>query len=427
MTTPPLHRPAIRRTQLKDIVASLDIGSTKISCLIAKPFLDNERINLDILGVGQQESRGIKSGTIIDLDAASQAIGAAVAQAEKMANRTVKNVVVNISAGKINSTTLTTETSIQSGQITANDIKKALVHGRKIAFARDAEPIHAIPISYSIDGNKGIRDPRGMFADKLGLQLHLVTAHAASVRNLASCIYRNHLEILNFVSSPFASGLATLVEDEKELGCVLIDIGGGTTSFAVFHDGNMVFTDAIPFGGNHVTNDLAQGLTTSIASAERLKTLYGSALSETAGTEDYIDITPVGERDNTNTHTVTRQEIIAIMRPRLEEIFEMVAEKLESSHLNQLAGRRAILTGGSAQIPNIADLAQTILKKQTRIAKPLPVRTMPRDCRGSNFATSLGLLHYASESPTDIPGYFYQEDGAANLIKKVSRWVKDNF
>lgn len=427
MTEKPLHRPAARRTQLKDLVASIDIGSTKICCLIAKPFMDHDRINLEILGVGQQASKGIKSGTIIDLDQATHAIGAAVAQAEKIAGKTLKDVVVNISAGQIQSKTLSAEVNIQSGQINSQDIKRAMLHGRKLAMSDECEPIHAIPVTYSIDGNKGIRDPRGMFADILGLDLHLVTANSAAVRNLASCVYKNHLDITNFVSSPYASGLSTLVEDEKDLGCVLIDIGGGTTSFAVFHDGNMVYTDSISVGGNHVTNDIAQGLTISIADAERLKTLYGTALQEASGDRDFIDITPVGEDIKISKQQISRSDLLRIMRPRLEEIFEMVQEKLVASRFNKLAGRRAILTGGTAQTPNIDDLAQQILGRQTRIAKPLEVKNLPRDCKGPNFSTAIGLLHYASRAQADVPSYFYQTDGASNVVRKVSNWIKENF
>ena len=253
-----------RLTTRKGLIAALDIGSSKICCLIGK-IEENGRAA--VVGIGHQLSRGVKSGAIIDMDEAEMAILTAVHAAEKMSAETITEVVVNLSGGYPASQTVGVEVAIAGHEVGDSDLRRVLEHGRGIDVGPDRQVIHSIPVGYTIDGNRGIRDPRGMYGDRLGVSMHIVTAAAGAARNIATCVNRCHLEVSARVVSPYASGLATLVEDEKDLGVTVIDMGGGTTSIAVFFDWQVVFTDSVAIGGNHVTSDIARGLSTPLAHA----------------------------------------------------------------------------------------------------------------------------------------------------------------
>lgn len=249
----------VKRQVRGGVIAALDVGTTKVCCFIAR--VEDGGV-LRITGIGHQVSRGLRAGTIVDMDAAEQAIGTTVHTAEQMAGETIREVLVNISGGQPTSQTSNVEVPIGGHEVNNADVRRALAQARQFQGGADQELIHSIAVGYAIDGNRGIRDPRGMFGDKLGVQLHTVTAGSSAVRNLTTCIARCHLDIDSFVVSPYAAALAALVEDEMELGCTLIDMGGGTTTISVFFDGKCVYTDCVPVGGAHVTNDIARGLTT---------------------------------------------------------------------------------------------------------------------------------------------------------------------
>ena len=248
------------------LLAALDIGSSKIACFIGR-VIDNEG-SFEILGVGHHASRGIKNGTITDLDAAENALRQTVHAAENMAANIMKGyplreVVVNLPGVHAVSHAHRADLQIAGHEITDNDIRRALARAQENVVSDDFELIHTVPINYSIDGHDGIREPRGMFGQIMSVDIHMVTGDISALRNIATCIDRSHLDISAFCTSSYASGLACLVEDEMDLGCTLIDMGGGVTSFAVFQGGAMIYSDAIPLGGQHVTSDIARGLTTA--------------------------------------------------------------------------------------------------------------------------------------------------------------------
>ena len=277
------------------LVAALDIGTTKVACFIARIDHGVPRV----VGIGHQVSRGLRSGAIVDMEAAEESILNAVHAAEKMANETVRQVVVNVSGGHPASHTIGVEVALGGQEIGERDVRRVLSQGRTQQEPEDRQLIHSIPIGFSIDGSRGIKDPRGMFGQRLGADIHVVTAQAGVLRNLTTVVQRCHLDIEALVVSPYASGLAALVEDEMELGVTVIDMGGGTTTVAVFFEGQVVFTDMVPIGGAHVTSDIARGLTTPLAEAERMKTLYGSAISSPLDDREVIDVLHlVGARDS---------------------------------------------------------------------------------------------------------------------------------
>ena len=284
-----------------------------------------------MIGVAQQASAGVRNGSVIDMEAAQNAILTAISAAEELAGERIDRIFVNLSGGAIYSHIQEIEVSIAGHQIAATDIQRARERNFQIEQPEDRDLIHCLPVGYSIDGNRGIRDPRGMFGEQLGVSFHRINAAPGPVRNLKNCVARCHLDIEEVVVSPYASGLSCLVEDEKDLGVTLVDMGGGTTTIAVFYDGQVVFADSIPVGGGHVTNDVARGLSTPVVHAERMKILYGSAVPSQSDDNEMIDVPLVGEDDHNQPNHVPRSILTGIIRPRIEETFELVRERMEIS------------------------------------------------------------------------------------------------
>ena len=275
------------------LIAALDVGTSKICCFIARVSGEAEP---EIVGIGHQASRGLRSGVIIDMDDAEDSIRSAVNAAEKMAGEQIERVTVNLSGPGLNSRLLACEVSIAGHQIGEADLRR--IHDPSTllgAIPAEHELVHAIPVGYSIDNNRGVRDPRGMYGERLAVNVHLVSTAAGAARNLATCIARCHLDIEDRVVSSYASALSCLSEDEMQLGVTFLDMGGGTTSIAVFFDGELVFADSVPLGGVQVTNDIARGLTTPLANAERMKTLYGSAIASSSDEREFIKVPLIGE------------------------------------------------------------------------------------------------------------------------------------
>lgn len=404
-------------------VAALDVGSTKVCCFIARVD-DQEQIK--ITGVGHQLAAGIRAGAVVDMEAAETSIGAAVHAAEQMAQETIHEVIVNISGGYPVSHNLNAEVAVNGPEITDSDVRRALAHARTLQVGPDQSLIHALPIGFSVDDHRGIRDPKGMYGTRLGAQLHVITAGAGAVRNLRNCAARCHLNLDSMVVAPFASGLACLVEDEMQLGVACIDMGGGTTTISVFSEGQLVWTDSVPVGGAHVTNDVARGLNTGVIHAERLKTLYGSAITNAADEREIIDVPQIGDDDRPQTNPVPKSFLVRIIQPRLEEIFELVRSRLEQSGFGKLAGRRVVLTGGASQLPGTRDLAQLILDKQIRLGRPTRIRGLAEANGGPAFATAAGLLIHAVRHPTELTVATHDGATATGLWGRVGLWLREN-
>lgn len=337
------------------LIGALDVGTTKITCLIAR-FGGSQGAR--VVGIGHHASRGVRNGTLVDLDAAETTIRACVDAAENMAGEKIRHVVVNVSAGAPRSRLFAYEISVAGHEIGDGDIRRILdPAGFADSVPDDHRVIHAIPVGYSIDGCRGVRDPRGMYGQRLGVNLHVITAAAGSLRNLYTCISRCHLEVVGKMASPYASALGCLIEDEKQLGVTVIDMGGGTTSVAVYFDSELVFTDILPVGGLHVTRDLAKGLSTPMSQAERIKTLFGSCLPSPSDVRQLIEVPPLAADGTGECTQVARSMLVTIIRPRIEEILEMVRSRLQDAGFDKVAGRRLVLTGGAGELPGTVDLA----------------------------------------------------------------------
>ncbi len=410
-------------TQNRTITA-LDIGSTKICCFIAGVTDDG---TIYIKGMSHQASIGIKNGIIINMQAANQTILSAIHSAEQMAGHTIDNVTVNVTGGFPKSIITSRKMNIGGGAIRDADIKRLLQDGRMASQFDERSLIHAIPIGYQIDDAEPIANPRGLYAENLSLNMHLITAKNSSIQNLNDCIAKCHLEIDNFVASPYAAGLSVLVEDERDLGATIIDMGGGTTSIAVFYEGSIVHTDTIAIGGIHISNDIASILSTSLAYAEKLKTLHGNAIQTVTDERDIIDIIHVGEDEN-ETNQIPKSHLLSIIIPRIEETFELIKQQLDSANLGSLSRQRIILTGGASQLSGIRELAQQILSKQVRLARPLAIKGLAEATSGPAFATAAGLLTFAADSNNNINNKNIKMNQLnGGILTKMGGWFRENF
>ena len=408
---------AVGRTGL---IAALDVGTSKICCFIARVETTGA---IRVIGVGNHVSRGIRGGTVVDMEATEQSIRAAVDAAERLAGETIRDVYVNLSGVAPRSAKVAVDISIAGHEVGENDLRR-VVDQVGHAEGPDREVIHCIPIGYTIDGHRGIRDPRGMVGERLGVEMHVVTAAAGPIRNLAACISRAHLGITSFVLAPYASGLACLVEDEMDLGITLIDMGAGTTSVAVFYDGSLVHADVLAVGGGHITGDLARLLTTPAAAAERIKVLYGSAQPSLLDERETVDVPQVGELENQVTNHVPRSAINNIIHARVEETFEMVKLHLVKSGFDQVGGRKVVLTGGGSQLQGVRDIAAQVLDRQVRIGKPLRLQGLAEAAGGPAFSTCAGLLFHAARAPVDAVQWSGQTVPAREgMLARLRQWM----
>ena len=404
--------------------AALDVGTTKVACFIAQ-MGEGE---LHITGSGHHRARGMRNGQVTNLDEVEASVRAAVDAAEGMANSRIDKVFVNVSCGAPQSTRVDVELAVAGHQIRDTDVRRVLEHGSAQYDPIERELIHCIPTGYSIDGGNGIIDPRGMYGGKLGVNIHLVTAAVGPSRNLSSVIERCDLDMEDRVVSPYASGLACLVDDEKDLGVTVVDMGGGTTSIAVFLESQVVYVETIPVGGMHVTADIAKGLSTPIARAERLKTVYGSVMQAPGDNRELLKVPLVGEEDEESANEIPKSLLVQIVQARIEETLELVRSHLEASGFAKMAGRRVVLTGGASQLEGVRDLAELILDKQVRLGRPRMIRGLPESMSGPAFATAAGLLRYGLREHVARPDYAVM-DAAKNKgsFGRIGAWLRENF
>lgn len=406
-------------------IAILDVGSNKICCFIAEVQSDTTRPR--VIGIGHRESRGLNLGTVVNMEETENAIRTAVDAAEKMAGGDpIDDVIVNLSSGEPQSTQLCVEVTVAGHEISDGDIERVLDLGRHHLNDQERFVMHSRPTSFSIDGVSGVRDPKGMFGEKLGVEMHVTSASISPLRNLQTCINQCHLNIVGVVFSPYASGLSTLVSDELELGSICIDMGGGITSIAAFKDNEFIYGDMVPYGGNNVTKDIAQGLSTPLHAAERLKTLFGSCLSGASTVRNQIDVTQIGDGGQESVTTIPRRMLTSIIEPRVEEIFEIVRDKIKEAGLENTAGRRLIITGGASQLGGVEELAKKVFKANVRLGRPLNVDGLADTTAGAGFSTGAGLLLYGSLKPEELH-FMKEKRPAVGIFETMSNWIRENF
>lgn len=408
-------------------IAALDIGSSKVCCVIAKIGRD-KRIN--VVGYGYNASVGIKNGVVTDINQATISVGNAVDAAEQMANERINRVIVNVSSDKIKSVIKGSTIALNKNRpVNENDLAKVVDKGVHKINVDGCELIHCLHTNYRMDGGEEIKDPRNIFGENLSVDILLGLVPDIMYRNICTVVNNANLEIAGKVFSSYASGLACLVDDERELGATVIDMGGGITSIASFKHGYPFYFSAIPVGGTNVTNDIAFGLTTSFPHAERLKTLHGCAFLSSQDSEETINVCPVGEEDDSNIKQIPRAELIRIITPRIEETFDMVNRKLAEAGLKDISNHRVVLTGGASQLAGVREIASMVLDKQVRLGRPKNILNLPDVLHGASFSTCIGMLLFAINYSERKPGKIINKPIRSDVggLGKVFSWLKQNF
>ena len=413
------------------VIAAVDLGASKVACFIMKP--DGVRRGdrtLTTAGVGYVQSRGVRAGAIVNLDEASEAIAQAVERAEAMAGCSVTGVTVATAGGQFKSHRVKARVGLSSRPINDSDLQRAITAA--VAQARQAgrRPVHILPIAWSVDNQNHVRDPRAMFGRALGVELLVVTINETAFQTLGSCVERAHLEFAGVVAAPFVSALAALEEDEVDLGAVCIDMGGGATSAAVFTGGALVHVDSVPVGGHHVTGDIARGLSTSLAGAERIKTLHGSAIASANEDREMIEAPPRGDDPGAGPVIAPRSLLKGIIAPRVEETLELLRERLKASGAPVEPGAGIVLTGGASQLAGVREVAVRVFDRPVRLGRPRRVPHLADAASGPAFCAAAGVLHRAAFGPREaveskvLAGR--QGDGGRNAVSRGLAWLRDN-
>ncbi len=432
---------AIRQAALqRGVIAILDIGTSKIACLILRfdgpdRFRESDGIgpmagqsSFRVIGAATTRSRGVRFGEIDAMQETERAIRTAVQAAQKMANLRVDHVIVSLSGARPRSYGLDGEVEIDGGTVREGDIGRVLAACDMPDYGEDREVLHAHPVNFALDHRSGLADPRGQMGNRLTTDLHLLTVDASALQNILYAVKRCDLELAGIASSAYVSGLASLVEDEQELGAACIDMGGGSTSISIFMKKHMIYADAVRMGGDHVTSDISMGLQVPMSTAERIKTFYGGVMA--TGMDDREMIETQGETGDWehDRRTVSRAELIGIMRPRVEEILEEVKARLDAAGFEHLPSQQIVLTGGGSQIPGLDGLASRILGRQVRLGRPLRVQGLPQAASGPGFSAAVGLSLFAA-NPQDewwdfeIPASSYP----ARSLRRAVKWFRDNW
>jgi cell division protein FtsA len=383
----------------RKLVTALDVGSSKVSALIAEPGEGGE---LKILGTGQRQSQGVRRGFIADMEKTEVAIREAVEQAERIAATNIDDVFVGFSAGGLVSTVASVEVQIGGRRIEKQDIDQLLRAGR--ASLDDGAPmiLHALPALYTVDGLEGVRKPLGLHAGRLAVDIHVIAADPSPVQNLDLCVRSAHLAVHAIVASPVAAGKACLSEEERELGVALVELGAGVTNVSVFMGGMLVGLKSIGMGGMDITDDIAAAFGTRRVEAERMKCFYGSATTSPRDNHDMIELKPIaGSEEGTEASRITRAQLNSVIRARLEHLTGEVAAALKDLGFGGPFGRQVVLTGGGSELKGIADYAQGVLGRAVRIGRP-SLRGLPEAHSGPAFATLVGLAQFAASDELDL-------------------------
>ncbi len=371
------------------LVVGIDIGTTKVCTLIARV---EDEANLRILGVGIEPSQGIKRGNVIDIPSASQSIIRAVEKAERSSGLEITSALVSLAGAHVSSVNSRGVSGINGGVITEADVNRAIDAAQAVAIPHNREVIHIIQRGFTVDGQDGIRQPIGMHGYRLEVETHIITAGEATVENLRKCVQASGVEISSFVLNPLASAEVVLNDTERDMGAVVVDIGGGTTDMAVYISGDIWHTMVLPVGGNHITNDIAHGLRLPIQQAEEVKKLYGHAVESEISPDDVFSVRAFGDDRPVQT---SRKELAHIIEARVAEIFDLLLQEIKRSGYDGLLPAGIVLTGGSSLLPGIKTIAAQVTGLPVRISKPENLVGLVDQLNSPAYSTSVGLLKWA--------------------------------
>ncbi|MCB0281964.1 MAG: cell division protein FtsA [Calditrichaeota bacterium] len=381
-----------------DIIVGLDIGTTKIAAVVGRK---DEYGRLNIVGVGHAPSDGLRRGVVINIRKTIQSIKKAVEDAELISGHKITRVYAGIAGDHIRS--INSKGVIAVGNkdkiITEEDVVRVIDAAKAIALPMDREILHVLPQEYVVDEQDGIKNPVGMAGTRLEAEVHIVTAAAASAQNIVNCIHDAGYEVADIVLEPYASSLSVLDDDERELGVAIIDIGGGTTDIALVFDGSVRFTSVIGLGGQHITNDISQGLRTSAEQAEEIKKKFGIAMQSLIENDELISVPGVGGR---KAREVSRLLLSGIIQPRMEEMLQLTMKEMEKSRMVDFLGAGAVITGGAAQLEGLVDLAERVLGIPVKIGMPIVSGGLEDSVENPMYATGVGLIQYALKHEADV-------------------------
>lgn len=431
----------MRRAALeRGVVAVLDIGTSKIACLILRfdpPDADTPDDGFGILagqaqfrvvGAATTRSRGVRFGEVDAMVETERAIRTVVRSAQKAASVRADHVIATFSGARPRSYGLAGEWEVQSPAVTDQDIARVLAACDMPDLGQGREVLHAHPVNFALDGRTGLADPHGQIGRHLAVDTHLMTVDASAVECLLHCLRRCDLEVAGLASSAYLSGLAALVEDEQEMGAACIDMGGGTTGISIFLKKHLIHADSVRLGGEHISNDISKGLELPLATAERIKTFHGGVQATGMDDREMIEIGADSGDWDKDRRRISRTELIGIMRPRVEEILEDVRAQLDAAGFDHLPGQQIVLTGGASQIPGLDGLAARILGQRVRLGRPMRVQGLPQATTGAAFAAAVGLCLFAArpqdewwDFETPMPAY------PARSLRRAARWLRQNW
>ncbi|MDN0075038.1 cell division protein FtsA [Crenobacter sp. SG2303] len=403
------------------MLVGLDIGTSKIVAIVAE-VLDEGQIN--IVGMGQTPSRGLKRGMVVNIESTVQAIQRALEEAELMADCKIHEVFTGIAGSHIKSVNSHGMVAIKDREVTQMDIDRVIETARAVTIPPDHQVLHILTQEYSIDGQEGVREPLGMSGVRLETRVHIVTGAVSAAQNVGKCVRRCGLEAADLVLQPMASAMAVLSEDEKDLGVCLIDIGGGTTDIAVYTNGAIRHTAVIPIAGDQITSDIAMALRTPTKEAEDIKIQHGVALVSLTEPGQMIEVPGVGERGPRQMSRVTLAEVI---EPRVEELFQLVQLELRRSGFEELLSSGVVLTGGAAMMPGMVELAEEVFHLPVRIGAPKYVGGLAEVVKNPRFSTGVGLLMYGKDQTQIQVGPKVEAGSIGSMFSKMKAWFAGNF
>ncbi len=408
----------------KDFVVGLDIGTTKICCIVGELTDVSSKPNIDIVGIGTAPSSGLRKGVVINIDATVESISKAVEEAELMAGVEISTVYTGIAGGHIKSFNSTGIVAVKDKEITEQDVQRVIDAAKAVAIPLDRETIHIIPQEYMINDQDGIRDPIGMSGVRLEAKVHIVTGAVSSAQNIIKCANKAGLNVAEICLEPIASSEAVLCQDEKELGVVLVDIGGGTSDIAIFKDGAIVHTGVLAIGGSHITNDVAVGLRTPQNEAEKIKIRHGCALTSLVKANETIEVAGVGGR---RARVLSRRLLAEIIEPRVEEIFSLIQREVMKSGYQDLLSAGVVITGGATLLEGMPELAEFVFEMPVKRGLPHSIGGLRDVVNSPKFATGVGLLKYGARNVAKARFPIREKNIYDKVRGSMRSWIKDLF
>ena len=407
--------------EYKDLLVGLDIGTSKVAAVVAELRPDG---SYEVIGMGQSESKGLKKGVVVNIEATVQSIQRALEEAELMADCKIAEVFTGIAGSNIRSFNSSGMVAIKDKEVTQTDVARVIETAKAVNIPTDQQILHILTQEFIIDGQEDVREPIGMSGIRLEVKVHIVTGAVSAAQNIVKCVRRCGLEVHDLILQPLASSLAVLTEDEKELGVVLVDIGGGTTDIAIFSEGAIRHTAVIPIAGDQITNDIAMALRTPTPDAEDIKMQYGIAKQAIADPEDMIEVPGVGDR---GTRTLSRQALAAVIEPRIEELYSLVHQVVRESGYEELLSSGVVITGGTAMMPGMVELGEDIFLKPVRVGVPEYRGNLHEVVKSPRYSTVMGLLQEGCVQRMRGRKVAVQSGSVKQVWGRMKEWFVGNF